>query len=148
MATTRGKSKGKDKKVETLDNWPNWVQCFACARWDVFENYEVEDDFDEAKVSKMKLKCKLCDLEKLLKCVTSELAELKQKVSHLDKQMTEFKKDLLSVAQKQTLDCNVPTNSLSSSQLQQVLMRLQKLRKESLILLCVGYPSRTQTWKT
>ena len=41
-----------------------WVECCKCNKWDIFENFEILGKYNEAKIRKMNLVCRMCTLAK------------------------------------------------------------------------------------
>ena len=39
-----------------------WVECCKCNKWDIYENFEILGKYNEAKVRKMNLVCRMCTI--------------------------------------------------------------------------------------
>jgi len=79
MANARNK-----KSTSTDDTDINWVECSACGRWDLYENYNTGQPYNKNKLSKINLVCRLCTLEQALRKATDEITVLKEQPCALE----------------------------------------------------------------
>ena len=88
---TNATSSSPSVKIASTSSVVNWVECSKCCDWIIFENSGIKGPYDEKKIAKEIIECKLCKLLDRMLALERDNASLRENLATIEKIATDAK---------------------------------------------------------